>query len=144
MLGLTLYDPFRASLSTRDFDRWFFGPFRFSRFDGGACFPKVDVSESEDGYTVTAEFPGYSKEEVKVEVEEGVLRLSAEHKEEKEEEKDGYRLKERYHGSFRRTFGLPENVDGDHVEASMDKGVLTIHLQKKEPEKPRKIEVQVH
>jgi HSP20 family protein len=78
-----------------------------------------------------------------VKVVNGNLTIKGEKQEEKEEKKKGYYLRERHFGSFERSFGLPEGVDADKIEATFKKGVLTLTLPKKpEAQKPeKKIEV---
>ncbi|MEW5723497.1 MAG: Hsp20/alpha crystallin family protein [Thermodesulfobacteriota bacterium] len=147
MLDLMKYDPFSASFPLRSLSRWFEGPSLFRHFfDEGErlVLPKVDVVEGETEYKITAEVPGYAREDLKVEVDNGVLRLSAEKKEEKEEKKENYHLRERRYGSFARSFNLPENVDGGKIEAKVKDGVLTVIVPKAEPSRPKQIEVKVH
>lgn len=147
MLDLIKYNPFRETLPDRLFNSWFFGPSIFRRFeeeDEGLTLPKVDVTEGEKEFTVTAELPGYTKEEIKVEVENGRLSLRAEHNEEKEEKKEHYHLRERRYGSFVRTFGLPENVDAEKIEAKTKDGILTLTIPKVEEVTPKTIEVKTN
>jgi HSP20 family protein len=105
--------------------------------------PAVDVTESEKAYEVTAELPGMDEKNVEVKVTSGVLTIKGEKQEEKEEKVKDYYLHERSFGSFERSFGIPEGVDADKIEASFKKGVLTVMLPKKpEAQKPvKKIEV---
>ena len=116
-----------------------------ARPDNAVFRPAVDVTEEDGAYKVVAELPGVTGEDVNVEVHEGVLRLSAERKEEREEEDANHNvyLRERRSGSFERAFRLPEQVDADAIEASMKDGVLTVTVPKTEAEKPRQIEVNV-
>ena len=146
MMNLMLYDPFVGRRRRTDLFGRLFGsslPIRFDE-DDKIFIPKVDITEEDEAYLVKAELPGFPKEEVKVDVEEGVLHLRAEHKEEKEEKKDNYHLRERRFGSFSRSFRLPDHVAADKVEASMENGVLTVKLPKTEEAAPRRIDVQVH
>jgi len=105
--------------------------------------PAVDVIESENAYEVTAELPGMDEKNIEVKVANGFLTIKGEKQEEKEEKKKDYYLQERSFGSFERSFGLPEGVDADKIQASFKKGVLTVMLPKKpEAQKPaKKIEV---
>jgi len=105
--------------------------------------PAVDVVESDKAYELTAELPGMDKKNIEVKVVDGGLIIKGEKQEEKEEKKKDYYLQERNFGSFERSFGLPEGVDADKIEASLKKGVLTVTLPKKpEAQKPaKKIEV---
>jgi HSP20 family protein len=92
---------------------------------------------------ITAELPGMDEKNIEVKVTDGILTIKGEKQEEKEEKKKDYYLHERHFGSFERSFGLPEGVDINKIEAAFKKGVLTVTLPKKpEAQKPaKKIEV---
>lgn len=92
--------------------------------------PAVDVVEKEKAYEVTAELPGLDEKNIEVKVANGTLCIKGEKKEEKEEKQKDYYLSERRFGSFERRFQIPEGVDGDKIEASFAKGVLTVTLPK--------------
>ncbi len=135
-----------------DFGRGFWRPFGRSLFAAEPLFrrevklptmPAVDVIESEKAYEITAELPGMDEKNIEVKVVNGSLTIKGEKQEEKEEKKKDYYLHERNFGSFARSFGIPESVDADKIEASFKKGVLTLTLPKKaEAQKPaKKIEV---
>jgi HSP20 family protein len=135
-----------------DFGRGFWRPFGRSPFAAEPLFrreltlptmPAVDVVESEKAYELTAELPGMDEKNIEVKVVNGSLTINGEKQEEKEEKKKDYYLQERNYGSFERSFGIPEGVDADKIEASFKKGVLTVTLPKKaEAQKPaKKIEV---
>jgi len=99
--------------------------------------PAVNISESQKAYEITAELPGMDEKNIEVKVANSNLSIKGERQEEKEE-KDYY-LRERNFGSFERSFDVPEGVDGDKIEASFSKGVLTVTLPKKpEAQKPAK------
>jgi HSP20 family protein len=107
-------------------------------------YPRVDIVEHKDTYQITADIPGMDKNDIAVEIKNGVLAISGEKKEEKSErEKDKYYHFERRFGSFRREFALPEHVDAEHVEAKYANGVLELIIKKTEAAKPRMIEVKV-
>jgi HSP20 family protein len=136
-----------------DFDRgsWF-APFRRSIFDIEPVLgrrmpatPAVDIVEKENAYEVTAELPGMDEKNIEVKLENGGLTIRGEKQEAKEEKRKGYHLQERRFGSFERYFAVPEGVDGDKIDASFKRGVLTVTLPKKpEAQKPaKKIDVKV-
>jgi HSP20 family protein len=100
--------------------------------------PSVDIFEDEKTIQVKADLPGIKPEEIKIEVENGILTLSGERKLEKEDNKDGYHRVERVYGAFSRSFTLPEAVDGDAIEAKYNEGVLTVVLPKREEVNHRK------
>jgi HSP20 family protein len=105
--------------------------------------PAVDIVESEKAYEITADLPGMDDKNIEVKAVDGVLTIKGEKQEEKEEKKKDYYLQERSFGSFQRSFGLPDGVDQDKIEASFKKGVLIVTLPKRpEAQKPtKKIEV---
>jgi HSP20 family protein len=109
-----------------------------------ALYPNVDITESDTGYAIKADLPGLTKEDIKVDVEDGVLSISGEKKREVEKrEKDNYYHFERSYGRFCRSFTLPAHVDGKNIEARYTNGVLEVHLKKTEEAKPKAIEVKV-
>ncbi len=132
-----------------DFGRDFWrNPFRHSAFDiepfwrremKFAAAPEVDVAEKDNAYEIMADLPGMDEKNIEVQLSNGNLTIKGEKKEEKEEKKKDFHLQERRFGSFERTFGVPEGVDTDKIQANFTKGVLTITLPKKfEAQKPAK------
>ena len=105
--------------------------------------PRVDVSELEDRYEVTAELPGLVKEDVKVTLEDGILTLEGEKRCSEETEKDAFRRTERAYGKFSRSFNLGERVSADKISAAYKDGVLKVALPKTEEVKPKTIEIGV-
>ncbi len=108
----------------------------FDRFwDGGeeapgAWDPKVDVTETKDSFTVKAEVPGIEPKDIQITLENGVLMLRGEKRQEKEEKDERYYRAERSYGSFARSLRLPANVDGTKVNAMFKHGLLTVVLPK--------------
>lgn len=110
----------------------------------GTLYPPVDITESEAGYTIRADLPGLSREDIRVNVRDGMLSISGEKKHEIEKkEKDRYYHFERSYGRFSRSFSLPAHVDGRAIEAKYADGVLEVRLKKTEESKPKAIEVKV-
>jgi HSP20 family protein len=148
MMTLVRWDPFRELEEMSDrLNRAFVRP---AVRNGGKehltvadWVPTVDISESEGEYLIKAELPEVKKEDVKVSVEDGVLTLSGERRQEKEEKGKKYHRVERSYGSFVRSFSLPESVDESGVKAEYKDGVLNLHLPKTEKVKPKSIEVKV-
>jgi HSP20 family protein len=105
--------------------------------------PTVDISETEAEYAIKAELPEVKKEDVKVTVEDGVLTLQGERKQEKEEKGKKYHRVERSYGRFVRSFTLPDSVDESKVKAEYTDGVLHLHLPKSEKAKPKQIDVKI-
>ncbi len=105
--------------------------------------PTVDISETDNEYLIKAELPEVKKEDVKVSVEDGVLTIQGERRQEKEEKGRKFHRVERSYGSFVRSFTLPESVDENGVKAEYKDGVLNLHLLKSEKVKPKAIDVKV-
>ncbi|MBL8044447.1 MAG: Hsp20/alpha crystallin family protein [Nitrospira sp.] len=105
--------------------------------------PTVDISESEAEYAIKAELPEVKREDVKVTVEDSVLTIQGERKQEKDEKGKKYHRIERSYGRFVRTFTLPDSVDESKVKAEYADGILHLHLPKSEKAKPKQIEVKI-
>src|SRR5215475_4283837 len=106
--------------------------------------PAMDVLESKDAYLIRAELPGLKKEDIKLEVKDGMLILSGESKSEKPAEGVEYRHVERVAAKFWRSFTLPETAKQDGIEAAYKDGILEVRVPKMEEAKPRQIEINVH
>lgn len=130
-------DPFHD-----EFFRRFFGDIG-TRERQAVFSPAVEITEEDGCYEVAAELPGLAREDVDVQVHDGVLTIKAERKEESEESRGNVHVSERRYGTFQRSFRLPEEADIDGIVASMKDGVLTLTIPRVEveEEKPRQIEV---
>lgn len=105
---------------------------------------KSDIKETDTSYTVEAELPGFDKKDIDVSLENGVLTIKAEVKKETEdkEKKDGYIRKERYSGSYVRSYTF-DDIDEEKVNAKYENGILKVELPKVEKEVNKKgIEIQ--
>lgn len=102
-------------------------------FFGKGSYPKVAVRDDEKEIVIEAEVPGLKKDQVKVEIEEGVLRLKGEKREENREGGKNYIHNELKRSSFCRSFVLNDNVDVDKVSAEFEDGILVITLPKLKP-----------
>ena len=111
-------------------------------FAGGGWWPQIEVTEREGQFTVRADLPGMTRDDVKVEVRGGTLSISGERKQESEEEREGYYRSERSYGSFFRRVSLPEGADAEKAEASFNNGVLEVKVAvpKREPH-GRRVEI---
>jgi HSP20 family protein len=109
-----------------------------------AWVPPVDIYET-DGHEVVlkAELPDMKREDINVTFENGVLTLKGERKFEQDVKKENFQRIERRHGSFSRSFTLPNTVDAGRINASYKDGVLTIRLPQREEAKPKQIAVNV-
>jgi HSP20 family protein len=148
-MELTLYNPFRsisrlvepkrgllADLFGEDLDS-FLGLTDRER----AFIPQVDIKENKTNYKITAELPGMEKDEVKVEVNDHILNIAGEKKEEKEEKEDNYYRVERSYGSFHRSFGLPQDIKEDKIKADFKNGVLTLTIPRSKEQKAKQIDI---
>ncbi len=131
----------------REMDRLFdraFGPF-WSSDDtetepAVAAYP-VDIREDDKNVYVDAEVPGFKKDEIQVTFDQGMLRLCAEHREEKKPKGDRTHRIERRYRCIERTLTLPESVDISKAEAKLEDGVLHLTLPKSEQRKSTRIEI---
>ena len=100
---------------------------------------KCDVKETDEGFEITADFPGADKDDINLSLDEGVLTISYEKSEEKDEGDDekGYIVKERSSVSMKRSLMLGD-VDEESAKATLENGVLTLTIDKKEPVETKK------
>jgi len=103
--------------------------------------PAVDIRETEDALSMHVELPGIAKEDITLEVKDGVLTVSGERRYEKDVDEENVHRIERAYGRFTRSFSLPRNVNAEAVEASMEKGVLHVRLPKLDSAKPKAIAI---
>jgi HSP20 family protein len=97
--------------------------------------PAVNIKESKNDFKLELSAPGFSKNDFKVKVEDDVMTISAEKKEEKEEKNERYARREFYHNAFSRSFTLPSSVKSEKVEAHYENGILQLVIPKKEEAK---------
>jgi HSP20 family protein len=103
--------------------------------------PPMDVSETETEIVATMDLPGLSREDIKVNVDDGVLSVSGEKRHESEDHGKHLRRAERFSGEFSRSIALPSAVDTGKITAEYKDGVLTVRLPKAESARPKQIEV---
>lgn len=115
----------------------------FEEYDqrGSLWAPSVDIVEENDRLELTAEIPGVDKKDVKISVQDNVLTIEGQKKQEYEEKNDSYYCCERSFGRFSRSFTIPSNVDSEKIKADYKDGILTLTLPKVEEAKPRQIEI---
>lgn len=119
--------------------RWPFGE-KGERF---ALSPSVDVSETDDEITVSADLPGMDEKDIEVTLDNDVLVLRGEKKREHEEKKRNYHLVERSYGEFYRRIPLPAEIEADKVKARFSKGVLTVSIPKKPEARSREKKIPI-
>jgi HSP20 family protein len=105
--------------------------------------PAMDLVERDDHFVLRVDLPGLSESDVNVELQDNVLTISGERKQEHERKADGYYRLERAFGSFSRSLTLPEGVDPDSVTAKFENGVLEVSVPKPEERKPRRVAISV-
>lgn len=129
--------------SRREIDRVFDRFFGQANGVVGPWTPVVDVRETKDAIEVVAELPGMRPDDVEVNVENNVLTVAGEKKQEVTEgsPEAEYHLVERRCGKFERSFTLPRSVDPDRIAARFEHGLLTVTLPKAEAAKPRRVEI---
>jgi HSP20 family protein len=147
-MRLIHWEPFRDIDGI--FDRFVADTLRRSPRDalqaGPACewAPVADVTESEGEYLIKAELPEVRKEDVSITVQDGVLALTGERKQEKRTDTEKVHRVERLYGTFSRRFALPEDADEQSIRAESRDGIILIHIPKHKvvQPQPRQITIQ--
>lgn len=113
----------------------FFNDRFYKQFNSSACqihTPAVNVMEDEKGYRIEVAAPGVKKADFNLELENDVLTISTEKKEDKKDQQPTYLRREFNFQSFKRSFELPESIDQEGIQASHEAGILKLHLPKRE------------
>jgi len=103
--------------------------------------PAVDIREEDNRYLLAADIPGVDRKNVEITLEEGVLTVKGERNTGTDISEEGYRRRERTHGTFMRQFTLPDTVDAGNISAAVQDGVLEIEIPKQDKPEPRRITV---
>jgi HSP20 family protein len=103
--------------------------------------PRVDIRDEKDVITVAAELPGVERDQLSVKVENGVLTLSGQKKQESETQENGFYRSECVYGTFQRSFTVPDTVDTEKIDAEYKDGVLKVWLHKKPEAAPKLISI---
>ena len=130
-MTLVKWNPTRSLMT--DFDRIVDSMFSpgWPRLSAGQSWMlAVDVNETEKEFFLSADMPGLDKNDVSVDIHDGVITIKGERAIDNEKSTDGYRIRERQLGSFNRSFRLPDNVNEDKVAAKFKNGLLTVTLPK--------------
>ena len=149
--GLTPFGRDSFTSFRREMDRLFddfFTPAEARSFATPAAatttvWPSIDVNETDQAYTVTAEAPGLEEKDIELNLRDNVLTISGEKQQEHKEQDGGRTYAERFYGRFQRSIPLGAEVDADKVQATFKNGVLTVDLPKNPQvlDKTRKIEI---
>ena len=142
-MDLTHFNPFR------DIESFFGhmrndmnGDFTFPNMTQSDWVPPVDINETDDEFLITVEVPQVDKDDIKIQVQNGMLNIKGERKYENEDKK-AHRI-ERFYGSFQRSFKLPDNVKEDQIHADHNNVFLYLGLPKTEEEVPALLNIEVH
>lgn len=144
-MSVVRWDPFAemqsvfAPLLSRN---WGMMPRLSSDGEGMEWSPSADISETEKEYVINAELPGVKKEDLKVNLAQGMITIEGERKQEKNEKGEKFHRVERLYGSFLRRFSLPDNIKADAVRSEFKDGVLCVHIPKTEKTQPKQIPIQ--
>ena len=129
------YNPFRE---LEEMSRSFWNDTNLNAF-------RTDITEKDGVYTLTAELPGFKKEDISIDIDKDCLTIAAERKDESEEEdkERNYVRRERFYGSYSRSFNV-KGIDTEAINASYADGILTLTMPSKTPETPptRRLEIQ--
>ena len=140
MFGMIPFDRRDSSLFDMldNFERNFFG----TSSNTASSF-RTDIRDEGDKFVLEAELPGFKKKDIKLDLKDGILTISAQHTEENEEKKNSYIRRERRYGSFSRSFDV-SGIQEDHITAAYNNGVLELTLPKAQPVVPaaRQIDIQ--
>ncbi|SDD15293.1 Hsp20/alpha crystallin family protein [Paraburkholderia lycopersici] len=144
MSNLTRYDPFSIE-PVSDLFQGLFRPMRgmLAADENELSAMKLDVTENDKAYTVKAEMPGVDKKDIDVKIDGNVVSIQAK-VERKTEQKEGERVirRERYSGSFARSFSLASDIDESGANAQYQDGVLSLTLPKKAPAEQKRLQIQ--
>jgi len=146
-MALVQWNPARDLMRMREEMNRLFSQF-FREGDGeegtwltGAWAPPVDIHETDEALILKAELPGFSSDDVHIELHNNRLTLRGEHKHETEVKEERYHRRERAYGSFQRSFQLPVVIAQEQVTASFENGLLELRLPKSEAAKPKRITI---
>jgi len=145
MTLLTRWSPVRdlAALEIDRLNRMFESAFPGEAFAHGGWMPAVDIYETaEKDVVVKVDLPDMKREDIKVTFENNVLSVEGQREIPTNLEQDRFHRMERSHGAFRRSFTLPATVDASRVDASLQDGVLTVKLPRREEAKPKQIKIE--
>jgi len=141
-MALVRWEPTREvdslqSEVNRLFDSFFGAPARGS--SARRWVPAMDLVETDDHLVLKADLPGLDRDDVSIEIKDGVLNVSGERRSEHEDKNEGYYRVERSFGSFSRSLSLPDGIDAEQVKANFEDGVLEVHVPKPAETKPHRV-----
>ena len=146
-MSIVRWDPFNEIDSLLNRTRLLSGLPRWALEGNGAAkvdwSPSTDISETDKEFLIRAELPAVKKEDVKVTVDEGMITIQGERRQQKEDKTTKFHRVESFYGTFARSFTLPKQVKLDAIRCENKDGVLTVHIPKEETakQKPKQIKV---
>jgi HSP20 family protein len=145
-MAVTRWEPFREIAALQSemsrFMNQLWGTAAASGGNGGATWlPAVDAWETDDALVISVDLPGVRKEDVSIEVDDGVLTISGTRERKVEQREDRFYRFERRYGAFSRSVTLPQGVDESTIKAQFENGVLEITVPKPEERKPKRITI---
>lgn len=143
-MSITRWEPFKEMEDMlRQYSPLFGRSLRQRAGEPEAWTPVADISETATEYLVKAELPAVRREDVKVTLDNGVITISGERKHEKESKEENVIRKESFHGTFARSFVLPDDVDTAKIRAESKDGVLVVHLPRTQTARPKSVQIEV-
>ena len=144
-MSLVRWDPFASlddmfSRMPSVLGRW---PRMSNDGDTAEWAPSVDISETDAEYLLKAQLPAVKREDVHVTYDDGMLTISGERKQEKEQKGEKFHRIESFHGAFSRSFSLPEAIEAGTISAEAKDGVITVHVPKSKAEAKKATEIKI-
>lgn len=145
-MALVRWDPVREMDSlqsdmNRVFDRFFDAKSTGANGAARRWIPSMDLVESEEELILRADLPGMTRDDVDIEIKDGVLTISGERRAEHQDRAEGFHRVERAFGSFSRSLSLPDGIDAGKVEADFKDGVLEVRVPKPEQSQPTRVQI---
>jgi len=135
-----MVDDFNKFAEDLNFNSFFDYPY----YKGVNNIGKVNIIDNDKDYTIDVSVPGFTKDELKVDLNDGILTVSGEHNIEKKDDKVNYSRKEFSKKSFSRSFNVPDSMNTDELDAKLENGILSLSIKKKElppKQEPKRIEI---
>lgn len=143
-MNIMRWEPFREMEDMlRQYSPSFARSLRRNGGEGAAWSPVADISETDKEYLIKAELPEVKKEDVKITLDNGVITIAGERRQEKEQEEANEIRVESFYGTFSRSFALPENIDAKAIQAEAKDGVLRVRIPKTKVAAPKSIAIEV-
>lgn len=142
-MNITRWEPFREMEDIfRQYSPFFARSLRRSGEDS-SWSPVADISETENEYLIKAELPEVKKEDVQVTLDNGVITIAGERRQEQEQKEANEIRIESFYGTFARSFSLPDNIDAQGIQAETKDGVLKVRIPKTKAAAPKKVAIEV-